>query len=208
MATANSETGERILKTAMGLFGDNGYTGTRMTDIAAGARVSANTLYKHYEGKKAMFLASLEQAMNMLLDELMANFPGQPPEQDSVDAIKGGIESYIGFIRRNPGPTRIIAEAVTASDPDIRREHAGSLSQMAGLIGSMFKDDIDSGRINLAADPDEVAWLFLSFSSLLAYSVLLGLDSMQVGRFNPEYALDLFFRVMQGPARTSFSPAR
>ena len=208
MATADIETGERILKTAMGLFGDNGYTGARMSDIAAGARVSANTLYKHYEGKKALFLASLERAMNMLLDELLAYFPGQPPDQDSVDAIKGGIESYVGFIRRNPGPTRIIAEAVTASDMDIRREQAESLAQLAGLVGSLFKSDIDSGRVKLAADPDEVAWIFLSFSSLLAYAVLLGLDSRQVGRFNPEYALDLFFRVIRGPARNSSNPAQ
>lgn len=50
-----------------------------------------------------------------------------------------------------------------------------------------------------AADPEQIAWLFLSFAYLIAYAVLLDLDKESVGGFNPEYALELFFGAIAGP---------
>jgi AcrR family transcriptional regulator len=46
---------ERILQEAARLFGESGYSGTRMTDIAAAIGVTKPIIYRHFESKQVLF---------------------------------------------------------------------------------------------------------------------------------------------------------
>lgn len=50
-------TKERALAAALELFGRKGYDGVSMNDIAQAVGVRAPSLYKHFEGKEALFAA-------------------------------------------------------------------------------------------------------------------------------------------------------
>jgi TetR/AcrR family fatty acid metabolism transcriptional regulator len=187
---------ERILKTAVRLFGKEGYYGTRMSEVARQAKVSPKTLYKCYSGKKSLFMASRDAAMDRLVREILSGAP-PPGDPDSLAVIKAMLKSYSEFIRRNRGLARILAEAVAVVDDDIRAEQIDAFSSGVTAIGLMIEADVEGGRLRLVADPEKTALLFLSFAALLAYAVLLELDRKSGGGFDPAYALDMFFDVMR-----------
>jgi hypothetical protein len=66
------------------------------------------------------------------------------------------------------------------------------------MIASVLENDELLGHFELIAGPEKIAWLFLSFASLITVAVLLDLNKESEGGFDPGYALDLFFKVVSG----------
>jgi len=191
---------ERILKNAIQLFGKNGYYGTRMSEVAKKARVSPKTLYKFFRGKKELFISARQYAYDRLVRDTIATVPPELEGLDSFAIVKSVLKSYSAFIRQNRGLARILAEAIAVVDADIRRDEEESFVRAVSAMTTVFRNDVQAGKMKLVADPDEVAWLFLSLAFLIAYAVLLDLDSEAVGGFEPEYTLECFFDAMREPA--------
>ncbi len=191
---------ERILKNAIQLFGKNGFYGTRMSEVAKKARVSPKTLYKFFKGKKELFISARQYAYDRLVRDTIATVPPELVGLDSFAIVKSVLKSYSAFIRQNRGLARILAEAIAVVDEDIRRDEEESFVRAVSAMTTVFGNDVRDGKIKLVAHPDEVAWLFLSLAFLIAYAVLLDLDSESVGGFEPEYTLECFFGAMREPA--------
>lgn len=190
------EKRERILKTAVKLFGKDGFYGTRMAEVASQAKVSPKTLYKCFSGKKELFIASRDMAIDRLLSDLLSVSP-EAKTEDSFATLERILKSYTDIIRRNRGLARILAESVAIMDEDIKNDQLEMYSNAAGAIAMLLEGDMKTGAVQLVADAEKTSWLFLSFASLLAYAVLLELDRKSGGGFDPGYALDVFFRVMR-----------
>ena len=60
----------QIQSAAIGQFLQHGYAGTGIDDIAAAARISKQTLYKHFAGKEELFRAIIRDIVGQVLDEL------------------------------------------------------------------------------------------------------------------------------------------
>jgi AcrR family transcriptional regulator len=198
MAESVEAKRERILKTAVQLFGKEGYYGTRMSEVASKARVSPKTLYKFFKGKRELFIAARGYATYKLVVDSMSRVP-RNPGVDSLTFVKNVFKSYSDFIRHNRGLARILAEAVAVVDPEIRRDEQQGFIEAAAFITKFFSEDAEQGKLLFAGDPEQIAWLFLSFAYLIAYAVLLDLDKESVGGFKPEYALELFFGALGEP---------
>jgi TetR/AcrR family fatty acid metabolism transcriptional regulator len=196
LAPTEKDKQERILGTAVKLFGRQGYYGTRMSQIAQTAKVSPKTLYKYYASKKQLFMATREASMEKLLAAVVEQIPEQPPSHDSLMIIKNVLHFYSDFISKNRGMARILAEAVAMVDEEIKENERDSFLTAVTAFALMMEDDVRDGRLVLVTDPEKTAVLFLSLAALLAYAVLLDLDKKSVGDFDPASALDLFFDVM------------
>lgn len=190
------EKRKRILETAVELFGEDGYYGTRMAEVARLARVSPKTLYRCFRGKKELFLASRDTAVDRLVGELGASSPEAPAENAFV-TLDRVLNSYSDIIRKNRGLARIIAEAAGIMDGEIRRNQLELHRNAVEAIALLIDEDARSGSIRLVGGPENTARLFLSFASLLAYAVILELDSSSGGGFEPSYAMRAFFEVMK-----------
>jgi TetR/AcrR family transcriptional repressor of mexJK operon len=59
----------QIQRAAIGQFLQHGYAGTSIDDITAAARVSKQTVYKHFGGKEGLFLAIINDTVGEVLDE-------------------------------------------------------------------------------------------------------------------------------------------
>ncbi len=58
------ETRTHILRHAVSLFNERGYDSVSIDQIAALAQVNRATIYYHFDGKEALFLAAFERVMN------------------------------------------------------------------------------------------------------------------------------------------------
>jgi AcrR family transcriptional regulator len=60
---APAERVDRILSEATRLFSENGYAGTRMSDVAAAIGVTKPIVYRYFESKQALFEALVQKVL-------------------------------------------------------------------------------------------------------------------------------------------------
>jgi AcrR family transcriptional regulator len=75
-----------IVEAAGRLFGDRGYEGTRLADIAAAADVTKPILYRHFESKPALYLALLARHRDDL-GSFAGAIPAEGPREARLRAV-------------------------------------------------------------------------------------------------------------------------
>ena len=70
-------TAERILDAAEKLFAENGYDGSKLRDIAAGAGIREPGVYNYFSSKQILYAAVLDRALQPLSEALESHFSDQ-----------------------------------------------------------------------------------------------------------------------------------
>src|SRR6476661_4313334 len=85
----------QVMETAGRLFGERGYGGVTLDEVAAAAGVTKPVLYRHFPSKKALYLALLERHRA----DLPRFFERVPA--DDARVLRGGAEEQpVSFSRR------------------------------------------------------------------------------------------------------------
>lgn len=74
---------EEILKAALEVFGEQGFTRTRLDDVARRAGVSKGTLYLYFDSKDALFRGMVTAKLEAILshaEEFIRNWEGNTPD--------------------------------------------------------------------------------------------------------------------------------
>jgi AcrR family transcriptional regulator len=83
-----------IIDAAGRLFGDRGYDGTRLEDIAEATGVTKPILYRHFGSKKALYLALLERHRDDL-----STFVGAMPREGTPEVRVGTVlEGWFSYV--------------------------------------------------------------------------------------------------------------
>ena len=94
------ERRELVMRAAGRLFGRDGYAGTRINDIAAAAEVTKPIVYRHFESKKALYMALLakhEEDLPTFTEGLSDMSP--PPDADAL--LRTILEHWLDYVRMN-----------------------------------------------------------------------------------------------------------
>lgn len=99
-------TREAIIKAAFDLFVQQGYHGTSMRDIAAGAGITAGSIYNHFSDKTKIF-----QAVILAYHPIVVVLPHlQQAEGQSAEAlIRDAARRMAESIQANPGIVKLFA---------------------------------------------------------------------------------------------------
>ena len=165
---------EQILEVALEVFGRAGYHGTSMNDVADAAGVTKPVLYQHFDSKRALFRALLEEVGNRLLSAIAKATADAP---DGKSQTQRGFQAYFRWVAEDHdefkllyGGTRrdhefrdtvrhVTDEAAEAIAPliavDIEPEHRRTVAHaLVGLAEGASRRLVDNGE---NFDPDEVA---------------------------------------------------
>ena len=83
-----------IVEAAGRLFGERGYEGTRLDDVAAAAGVTKPILYRHFDSKRGLYIALLERHRADL-----ASFTGAiPSEGSSAERLRAVLEVWLSYV--------------------------------------------------------------------------------------------------------------
>lgn len=96
---------EAIFAAATRLFGERGYTGTTMRDIARAVGILPGSLYAHIDSKEAVLLEIIEGGVdrfNAAADHIEAL--AHPPQQ----AMRAVIREHLRIVAENPERTLIV----------------------------------------------------------------------------------------------------
>jgi AcrR family transcriptional regulator len=152
-----------LMKEAGRLFARHGYAGTRLDDVAAAADVTKPMVYRHFESKKALYMA--------LLDKHRDDLPTFVEQAGDVRAI---LEHWLDYVRENQHAWLMLFR--DSSGDDEIRDLRGQVNLRAREVLASFIAEQAGPRI----PPEQVEPTAELLSSGLAGLVLWWIDHPDV----------------------------
>jgi len=173
-----AETRARLLSSAAAAFQAQGFEGTRVADIAAGAGVSNGALYSHFSSKTELLAEALRDHGP---NELAALFLDDP-NRTVVDLL---VTLGEGLVQRSPDRGALIIEALVAArrDGDVAAMMGGHLRERDEWLIDIIRAGQADGTVAADVSPAVVSRYCLM---LLVGSILLpaaGLDPIDEGEW-------------------------
>lgn len=146
--TKGERTRRRILEIAVERFGNRGFRGTSVSEIARAAGLTQAASYAYYESKESLFLAAVDADATALIEEAHAMVEGTP--------IRTLLPAYVVFLvaalENHPLAKRVLG----GHEPEAVPRLVGLPAQ--GLFGSMIAEQVQRakarGEVRQDVDPE------------------------------------------------------
>lgn len=169
---AATERRADLLSCACRTFADGSYRGTTTAEIARAAGVTEPILYRHFDSKRDLYLACLEEswtAVRTLWEDALADEPD--PAQWLFVLGKAFRASPKRVVIQNLW-MQAIAEAT--EDRRIRTYMQAHMQEVQAFVADVIRRSQQAGGIPEDRDADAEAWIFLAIAFLSAVSRFLG----------------------------------
>lgn len=144
------ERREQILGVARDVFAAEGYERASLDDIAAGAAVTKPVIYRHFHGKRALYLAVLEEHLTELIRRLWVALSGSP---DPRERLRAGLEAYFAFADEREDGFRMLVEAAARNDPEMRAKLGSAWDTLADGVARTVGDLLRAAGLDPAGAP-------------------------------------------------------
>jgi len=148
---------DQIMVCARYVFAQEGYEGARTADIAEQAGVSERLMYKHFLGKRELFIAVAASTAALVADGYR-QMAQQAPDIDT--AMRELYDGRLGPGRFH-GRTRGVFFARVHGpfdDPDLDGAISAAYRTLADAATAFFARMVERGLVRPDIDPEVVAW--------------------------------------------------
>jgi AcrR family transcriptional regulator len=178
-----------IIESARDVFASQGYARVGTADIARAAGISEPALYRHFTGKKELFLAAIRSTRPKLLniwEEISVDY------EDPIETLRAIGVYYYDHLESHAKNMKLQWRALSeADDPEIRV----ALRENFDAFVTFFSDTLEEGKRRGAVRPDVdsrmVAWNFLAQGMMMDLMHMLGfrdeLDRTRADRSGRSY---------------------
>lgn len=108
----------QLLDAARGVFVTQGYHGAAMDDIAVRAGVSKPVLYQHFPSKQDLYLALLDESVEVLTSAVQTALQSTA---DNRERVAAAMEAYFDFVDDPDGAFRLVFESDLVNVDEVRR---------------------------------------------------------------------------------------
>ncbi|MDD2741620.1 MAG: TetR/AcrR family transcriptional regulator [Rhodocyclaceae bacterium] len=145
----NLSSRELILETAVRLFGEKGYTGTTMRDIAKAVGLLPGSLYAHIDSKEALLLEIVGLGINRFLSILELV---ESSTESADQRLRVAINAHLMAVAEDPARTlvifhqwRFLTDTNRERAIDMRRQYAQAFKQIIedGIQSGVFRSDLN-----------------------------------------------------------------
>lgn len=171
MSQAPSNSRERLLEVAEGLFAQQGYLATSVREIVQGAGVQPPALYYHFKNKETL----LVELLQLRFDAYSADMSARMDEADDVVSVfRIFADRALELLRSNPNSVRFIFGVLYGPQHELPTALVRKLQNR--YVDILFRR-ISALRPDV--DPNRVTFVCVSFQGM---AHALTLQSMWVGR--------------------------
>lgn len=143
-----SDRRRQLLDVATNVFAERGFSATIMDDIAFAGGITKPVLYQHFDSKRALYIAVLEDGGSRLIDGISkATSKGQTLREQ----MSFGFEAYFDFVRDDEAAFRLLFTASAKSDKDFVEIKNKVLGQFCDCVTSLIVNDINAEERRLVA---------------------------------------------------------
>jgi AcrR family transcriptional regulator len=125
-----------ILDSAQEVFGERGYHGTSLEEIAQSAGISKALIYEHFESKKELHASLLGEYAGDLFERFQAN---AARAQTGEERLRTGVDVFFGFVEEHREAWRVLFR--DAADPELAPVIRAVQDQATGAIVALVHDD-------------------------------------------------------------------
>lgn len=130
-----AERRELIVEAAGRAFGELGYDGARLDEIAATAGVTKPILYRHFDSKQHLYLALLERHR----DDLPTFAEHIPTEGEPGEQLRAVLEIWLDYVESHSYAWRMIFRD-TAGGPQIQALRDETNSRARAVLAAMIRE--------------------------------------------------------------------
>ena len=131
---------EQILDVALEVFGRAGYHGASMNDVADAAGVTKPVLYQHFDSKRELFRALLEEVGNRMLSAIAKATADAP---DGKSQTQRGFRAYFRWVAEDRDEFKLLYSSGTRRDDEFRDAIRRITDQAASAIAPLIAVDIE-----------------------------------------------------------------
>jgi AcrR family transcriptional regulator len=143
-----------VLRAAATLFGERGYAGTRLDDVAAAAGVTKPIVYRHFESKKALYLALLARH-EADMPTFVAGTGDELAGLSGDELIRAVLARWLDYVRLN-GHAWLMLFRDSSGDAEIQafrlRVSARAREVMAGFVAARAGDRLLPEQVEPTAE--------------------------------------------------------
>jgi TetR/AcrR family transcriptional regulator len=168
MTTARMSAANRraaLLECASGVFARGSYRGTTTKEIACEAGISEPILYRHFESKRDLYLACVDEAWKRVQALWEKAIAGEPDPSAWLQAM--GL-AYLSAKDKRARLVDLWIQALTEASDDahIRRYLRRQIREVHGYVRGVIVRSQEAGGVLPERDPAAEAWVFLAIGLL------------------------------------------
>jgi TetR/AcrR family transcriptional regulator len=154
-----------VLDCACGIFSSGSYRGTTTAEIARQAGVTEPVLYRHFESKRGLYHAVLEESWRRLRVVWEQAVADEPDPRFWVSAMG---RAYLASKDTRILCAELWIQALTeaSDDAEIRRFLRKQMREVHSFVSDVIRRSQEAGGIFPERDPNAEAWIFISIGLL------------------------------------------
>lgn len=157
--------GAAILNAALAAFGEKGFNGASMRDIARGAETSLSNLYNYFPSKSHLLAALLRSANDELLNRTGAAVRGA--EHGPVERLREAVKAYVGFVVDHQTAALVAISEVRYLEGEDRRQVVRARDSTQAIFGEIIAEGVAAGEFTTPY-PDGAARNIVSMCSAIS----------------------------------------
>lgn len=177
----------RILEAAAGVFTSAGFHDAKIEDIADRAGVGKGTIYLYFKDKQELFVATIENQMNLVIDKLKARSK-QPGT--AVERLAGILLELFQLVVNHPHVSVGDLRAARGCEAECREIFLRASRETHALLCEVFRQGQAEGAL-VDLEPCFAATILLGTAQGLAMEHMLG-----EGDVDPQGAAEALVNLM------------
>lgn len=158
-----AETKAKIIQQAAGLFNQQGYAGSSMSDIMRVTGLQKGGIYNHFSSKEELALAAFDFAIHLSSQQFLKAVRGK---HHAVEKLQAMLQVYRQFVDDPPipGGCPLLNTAIESDDayPALRDRAQQAMTSWQKLIVRIIEKGIAKGEIPTTANSETVATILIS----------------------------------------------
>lgn len=143
-----TERKEQILDVALRVFAERGFHEASMNDVAVAAGVTKPVVYQHFESKRALFLAIIEDVGRQMIDGVTA---ASSSGSDGRAKTELGTIAFFTWVSGYNDSFRFLFDTDVRNDPEFASAIQRVLNSLAESIAPLISNTIERERLDLLA---------------------------------------------------------
>lgn len=152
-ATAKSEaTRARVIDAGARVLAREGYSGTRLTDVAREAEIQAPAIYYYFSSREDLIEVVAETGAQLLLEHVTAALDALAPDLGPLERLDAVAEAHIRFTMTSTEYARAVLRGTEQFPADTPLRHVAVMRRYHRLWSSLLREAQDQGLIDSSVD--------------------------------------------------------
>ena len=170
------ERRQEILGVAVDVFGESGYAGARIDEVARRVGIRRPSVLYHFPDKQSLYLAAIADVVGDIVDRVLAT------ELASGERLEAIADAWVDFVIARPNAARILLRQMIDGGPAAVPRIEARVRELLGSIQSALDERLapssgkgmDSAEFALILSSASLVWV----ASRSAVEGALGLDTL------------------------------